>query len=93
MFIGSMTVELRASWVNSLKEKRMIIKSLINRIKNRFNVSICEVDKQDSHKNIVLGIAMISTTNKDLDGIMEGIVRYIESTEESVIVDIYKEKL
>ncbi len=93
MFVGLMRIELRASWVNSLKEKRMIIKSLISRIKNKFNVSICEVDKQDCHKNIVIGITMISTTNKDLDGIMENIVKYIENTEEAVIVDIEKEKL
>ncbi|WBW97895.1 DUF503 domain-containing protein [Oceanirhabdus sp. W0125-5] len=93
MFVGLMRVELRASWVNSLKEKRMIIKSLMSRIKNRFNVSICEVDKHDIHKNIVIGMAIISTTNKDLDGIMEGIVRYIENTEEAVIIDVEKEML
>lgn len=91
MFIGTLEIELRASWVNSLKEKRMIVKSLIQRLKNRFNVSVCEIDKQDIHKNVVIGIALVATTKRDADDIIEKIVRYVEDTEEAVIIDIQKE--
>ena len=54
-----MTFRLRASWVTSLKEKRMIVKSLIAKLQNRFHVSAAEVDEQDIHQIIVIGVAAI----------------------------------
>ena len=57
MRIGIATVTLRADWVHSLKEKRMVVKSLCSRIRNKFNVSVAEVEAQDIHQTIVLGIA------------------------------------
>jgi len=47
MKILIMRVTLRASWVHSLKEKRMVIKSLMQRLRNKFNISVGEVDEQD----------------------------------------------
>ena len=49
MIIACMTFTLRAPWVHSLKEKRMIVKSLVSRLHNRFNVSASEIDRQDTH--------------------------------------------
>ncbi|MGL4797170.1 MAG: DUF503 domain-containing protein, partial [Paraclostridium sp.] len=46
-----MKVELRAKWVNSLKEKRMVVRSLIKKLQNTFNISVSEVDNQDIHKS------------------------------------------
>ena len=57
MKILLMRVTLRASWVHSLKEKRMVIKSLIQRLRNKFNISVGEVDEQDVHQTLVIGIA------------------------------------
>ena len=48
VIIGSAEITLHASWVMSLKEKRMVVKSIIAKIQNKFNVSIAEVDEQDS---------------------------------------------
>lgn len=42
MFVGTLEIKLREVWVNFLKEKRMVLKSLINKVKNKFNVSISE---------------------------------------------------
>ncbi len=58
MIIEAATIKLYAPWVHSLKEKRMAVKSLIQKIKNKFNVSICEADAQDIHQTIVLGLAV-----------------------------------
>ncbi|MEG0181174.1 MAG: DUF503 domain-containing protein, partial [Peptostreptococcaceae bacterium] len=44
-----MKITLRANWVHSLKEKRMVIKSLIKKIQNTFNVSVSEIENQDIH--------------------------------------------
>ncbi|WP_304421885.1 DUF503 domain-containing protein, partial [uncultured Clostridium sp.] len=56
MKILIMRLELRAEWVNSLKEKRMIVLSLTKRLSNKFNVSVSEVNYQDVHEKIGIGI-------------------------------------
>ena len=48
MKIAVITFRLHAPWVHSLKEKRMIVKSLIARLQNKFHVSAAEVDEQDT---------------------------------------------
>ena len=50
MKILLMKIKLRASWVHSLKEKRMILKSIVQRLRNKFNISVSEVDCQDVHQ-------------------------------------------
>ena len=54
MKILIMRLELRAEWVNSLKEKRMIVLSLTKRLSNKFNVSVSEVNYQDVHEIILM---------------------------------------
>ena len=59
MKIAAMTFHLYAPWVRSLKEKRMIVKSLISKLQNRYHVSVAEIEDQDNHKKITIGIAAI----------------------------------
>ena len=60
MKIATMTFRLRAPWAHSLKEKRMIVKSLIAKLQNRYHVSAAEIDEQDTHQIIVIGVAAIA---------------------------------
>ena len=53
MVIGCCTLRFTADWVTSLKEKRMVVKSLVEKTKHKFNISAAEVDCQDVHKLIV----------------------------------------
>ena len=46
MNIATMTFRLHAPWVHSLKEKRMVVKSLVAKIQNRFHASVAEIDEQ-----------------------------------------------
>ena len=50
MRTAAMTFRLHAPWVHSLKEKRMILKSLVAKLQNKFHVSAAEVDEQDVHQ-------------------------------------------
>jgi len=63
MRIAVMTFRLRASWVHSLKEKRMIVKSLTAKLQNKFHVSAAETDEQDTHQIIVIGIPSMMRSN------------------------------
>ena len=52
MKITAITFRLYAPWVHSLKEKRMIVKSLLTKLQNGFHFSAAEVDEQDTHRII-----------------------------------------
>ena len=53
MLILSLKIKLHAPWVHSLKEKRMVVKSLLSKMRNKFNVAVAEVGEQDIHQTIV----------------------------------------
>lgn len=91
MKIFLMHVTLRASWVHSLKEKRMVVKSLVQRLKNKFNVSVSEIDEQDIHQTIVIGIAGIGGTSAQLDSTMENIITFIENNTDAELIGIEEE--
>lgn len=73
MIVGILTLELYLPGVNSLKSKRAVIKSLIDRIKNRFNVSIAEVDANDLWQRSILGAACVANETKVINGTLNGV--------------------
>jgi len=91
MIIGTATIKLYVPLVHSLKEKRMIVKSVIARIQNKFNVSIAEVSEQDRLQTIILGIACITNTVRQSDSIIEHIIKFVENYSEIEILDIQRE--
>ena len=91
MRIAVMTFRLRASWVRSLKEKRMLVKSLIAKLQNRFHVSAAEVDEQDTHQIIAIGVAAIVPHNALADSLMEEISLFMEENTEAEIIDEERE--
>ena len=86
-----MTFRLHAPWVHSLKEKRMIVKSLIAKLQNKFHVSVAEVDEQDTHQIIVIGVAAIVPHNAAADSLMGKISMFVEENTEAAIVDEERE--
>ncbi len=91
MLIGVLTVRLYAPWVHSLKEKRMEVQSLKNRIQNRFNVSVAEADAQDVHQTIVIGIAAIAADAAQADSILDHIINFIEEGSQAEIIQMERE--
>ena len=91
MRIAAMTFCLRASWVHSLKEKRMIVKSLVAQLQNRFHVSAAEVDEQDTHQLIVLGVAAIVPHRAMADSLMDEIAEFVEGHTEAEILEEHRE--
>lgn len=93
MVIGSCKVYLTAEWVFSLKDKRMVVKSLIDKIKNKFNVSVAEVEKQDIHKSIVIGFVCVSNETPHVNSIIDNVLNFIERNTDAVIDDVQIEIL
>ena len=91
MKILVMKVDLRAAYVHSLKEKRMIVKSIIGKLQNKFNDSIREVENQDLHQRISIGIVKLELNSKDSDQSKDKILNFIEENCEAEIIDIESE--
>ena len=100
MRIAVMSFRLHAPWVHSLKEKRMIVKSILARLQvksilarlqNRFHVSAAEIDEQDTHQIIVIGVAAIIPNNAVADSLMDEISQFIEENCEAQILDEERE--
>lgn len=91
MKIATITFRLRAPWVHSLKEKRMIVKSLVAKLQNKFHVSAAEIDEQDVHQIIVIGVASIVPHNAMADSLMDEISEFVESNTEAEIVEEMRE--
>lgn len=85
-------IKLRASWVHSLKEKRMVVKSITQKLINKFNISVAEVDEQDIHQTIVIGIAGVCGSSAQLDSTFEHIISFIEENTDAEIIDIIQDK-
>ncbi len=91
MFIGSCIMSLRAEWVTSLKEKRMVVKPIIEKTRHKFNVSIAEIDKQDIHRSIVIGFVCISNEVKHIEQMLQRIIDFIENNTDAVVDNIETE--
>ena len=86
MKIAVLKIRLYATWVHSLKEKRMVVKSILAKIRNKYQVSAAEVEDQDVHQTIVIGVAAIVAHNAQADSIMEDILDFVERNTEAEIV-------
>ena len=87
MVIGTGKVYLHANWVHSLKEKRMIVKSITAKVQNKFNVSVAEIEDLDLHQSIVIGLACVSNSTKVANSIIQSVVNFIESNTEAELLD------
>ena len=91
MRIAVMTFRLHAPWCHSLKEKRMIVKSLVAKLQNKFHVSAAEIDEQDVHQIIVIGVAAIVPHNAMVDSLMDDVSQFVEENCEAEILDEMRE--
>ncbi len=93
MTVGTMVIRLHAPWVNSLKEKRTIVKSICAKAANKFNISIAEIDAQDRHQTIVIGLACVTNKVAIADSILDNVLNFIESNAEAEMIAVDREIL
>jgi len=65
--------------VTSLKQKRSIVKSLIGRVKSRFNTSIAEVDHQDNKTSALIAIAIVSNESDFINQQFDSIIKFMRN--------------
>jgi uncharacterized protein YlxP (DUF503 family) len=86
-------MELSFDEVFSLKDKRQILKSIIERLKSRYNASIAEVDLNDTWKNAVIGVSCVSNDAKHVDSMLNNIVNFVENDGRAVLFNYNTEKI
>jgi uncharacterized protein YlxP (DUF503 family) len=79
LVIGVCRLTLRLPENHSLKGKRQVLKSLISRLHNRFNVSAAEVDNHDSWQLAELGITCTSNDEKHADQVLASVIAFIRN--------------
>ena len=73
--VGVLTLELRIEHAHSLKEKRHVVKSLKDRLRGKFNVSVAEIDDMDIHNSAVLAVATVSSSRPFAEKILQAVER------------------
>ncbi|MBN1217478.1 MAG: DUF503 domain-containing protein [Anaerolineae bacterium] len=78
MVIGICTLELSIPSANSLKDKRGVIKSVVARLQNQFNVSVAEVDQLDSWRTATVAVVTVSSDRDYAHGLLTRVVLWLE---------------
>ncbi len=91
MRVGVVRITLRLSQTLSLKDKRRLLKSLLARVKQEFNVSIAEVDHLDDHRSAVLGAALVSNDGRLNQRVLHRLVSFLERHPEVLVEDYQSE--
>ena len=93
MNVGVCRIELRLPENLSLKGKRRVLKSIIARVKNRFNVSIAEIDDQELWQLATLGICCVSNNNRYTNEVLSKVVDFVVNSRFEVEILNYEIEL
>ncbi len=88
MFTGTAKICIHLQGTDTLKDKRRIVKSVIERLKSRFNVSAAEIDRLDNKRMAVIGIAVVSNDKTFTISQMESIKNFIYNDGRFFVGDI-----
>ena len=87
MVIGLCHLELLLEGNFSLKGKRQVIKSIVDRARQRFNISIAEVEDQELWQKAVLGVCTVANDRQRVNSILDKVVSFIENTNLAQVTD------
>lgn len=94
MIVGALRITLHIPFSHSLKEKRQVIRPVLARVRNRFEVSAAEIDQGDRWQIAVLGIACVTNDTRHADEVLARVVNDIEThCGDAVVVDYQTEVL
>lgn len=93
MVVGILSVSLYIGGMTSLKDKRSVIKSILARIKAKFNVSAAETGMQDEWNRCELGFCCVSNEAAHADSMLASVLDYIESDPRVEVTQTYTETL
>ncbi|MCC6963661.1 MAG: DUF503 domain-containing protein [candidate division Zixibacteria bacterium] len=88
MHLASLRIVLHIPQSRSLKDKRHVIRAIKDRLKNKFNISVAEIDDNDLWQRATLGVAVVANDGPFIDSVLSSIESFIAANPEVVIVDV-----
>jgi uncharacterized protein YlxP (DUF503 family) len=88
LIVGTCRVSLYIPDSGSLKSKRFVLRSLKDRVRNKFNVSVAEVDDFDLWQRATIGIAVVANKGQFANQVISNVVRMIETDGNLNVIDI-----
>lgn len=92
MYIFSARLHFALHAVFSLKEKRQVARSLMEKTRHKFHCSIAEVDVQDSHHDLVLGVVLCTGTHAHGQEQLEHILRYLDAGTDAELIEVQEQE-
>ncbi len=87
MVVGTMKIIFHLHDNRSLKGKRKVVRSMVDKVKHKFNVSIAEVGSNDKWQRIELGVSAVGNDRRHIDTSLDNVLSYMESLYLAEIVD------
>lgn len=87
MKVGTLCIRLMIRDAASLKDKRRVIKSLKDRIRNKFNAAVAEVAEQDLWQKVVLGVVTVGNDGQFINSVLSQIINFILAITSIEIID------
>jgi len=86
MVVGSISWQLSLPGCGSLKEKRTVVRSLKDRIRNRFNVSVAETDHQDVWTRAEISVALVATDGRFADSVLDKVDDFVDREARAIVM-------
>ena len=87
MVVGTLKIDLYLHDNRSLKGKRKVVRSVIDKVKHKFNVSIAEIGSNDKWQKIELGVSAVGNDRRHIDSSLDNILGFVEALYLAEIVD------
>ena len=91
MVIGALTLKLAIFESTSLKDKRRVVSSLKQRLADKFNASVAEVDSLDHRQQAVLGVVIVANDGRFVESCLDKVVDYVRMDRSAVLVGYERE--
>ena len=90
MNVGVCRIDLEFPASHSLKDKRKVLRSIVERVQSRFNVAIAEVDRNDSWQVATLGVTCVSNDSRHANEMLSRVVQYVQGCREDAVMADYE---
>jgi uncharacterized protein YlxP (DUF503 family) len=84
MYVGALQLTLRIPLSASLKDKRQVVQSVLQRVRNKFKVAAAEVGTLENRQVATIGVSCVSNSARHAEDVLENSRRYIEQTRPDV---------
>ena len=85
MVIGTLQITVQVPESRSLKDKRMVVRSITSRVRQTFAVAVAEVGEQDTWQTAVVGVACVSNNARHADEVCQKVLTYVENDADGIV--------